>query len=137
MSQKIYSLDLARYCDKIDSEDINGSTIFHKLGKDNKMLDYLLTNMSSISNNVKLALEYEKNEEGLLILEKHRLLNRCLDKSDDRVEKILEGKNIDRENFFNELSKKRERFGFSNGSTIFKNILDKKKEENCVKIDYN
>lgn len=137
MSQKIYSLDLARYCDKIDGEDINGSTIFYKIGKDNKMLEYLLANMRELSNDVKLALEYEKNEEGLLILEKHRLLNRCLDKSDNRVEKILEGKNIDRESFFNELSKKRERFGISNSSVVFKNIFDTKKEENSAKIDYN
>ena len=137
MSYKIFSLDLGKYCGDIGAEDINGNTLFHKLGKDNKMLEYLLFNMNELPSAIKPVLEYEKNAEGLLLLEKHRLLNRCLDKSDDRVEKILEGKNIDREKFFNELHKKRERFGFSSGSTVFKNILDKKKEENFAKINYN
>ena len=91
----------------------------------------------ALSGDITKKLDYIGNPELLDILEKHRLLIRCLDKSDDRVEKILEGKNIDRENFLNELSKKRERFGISNSSTIFKNILDRKKEENSIKIDYN
>lgn len=137
MESKIYSLDLGKYCYNPLAQDINGYSIIDQIRNNPKLLEYILFHTKALSGDVTKKLDYIGNPELLDILEKHRLLIRCLDKSDDRVEKILEGKNIDREKFFNELSKKRERFGFSNGSTVFKNILDKKKEEKSAKIDYN
>ena len=137
MESKIYSLDLGKYCYNPLAQDINGYSIIDQIRNNPKLLEYILFHTKALSGDITKKLDYIGNPELLDILEKHRLLIRCLDKSDDRVEKILEGKNIDRENFLNELSKKRERFGISNSSTIFKNILDRKKEENSIKIDYN
>lgn len=137
MESKIYSLDLGKYCYNPLAQDINGYSIIDQIRNNPKLLEYILFHTKALSGDVTKKLDYIGNPELLDILEKHRLLIRCLDKSDDRVEKILEGKNIDREKFFNELHKKRERFGFSSGSTVFKNILDKKKEENFAKINYN
>lgn len=137
MESKIYSLDLGKYCYNPLAQDINGYSIIDQIRNNPKLLEYILFHTKALNGDITKKLDYIGNPELLDILEKHRLLIRCLDKSDDRVEKILEGKNIDRENFLNELSKKRERFGISNSSTIFKNILDRKKEENSIKIDYN
>ena len=137
MESKIYSLDLGKYCYNPLAQDINGYSIIDQIRNNPKLLEYILFHTKALSGDITKKLDYIGNPELLDIRETHRLLIRCLDKSDDRVEKILEGKNIDRENFLNELSKKRERFGFSNGSTVFKNILDRKKEENSIKIDYN
>jgi domain of unknown function (DUF1814) len=137
MESKIYSLDLGKYCDDPLAQDINGYSIIDQIGNNPKLLEYVLFHTKVLSGDIAKKLDHLGKPELLDILERHRLLNRCLDKSDDRVEKILEGKNIDREKFLNELSKKRERFGISNSSVIFKNIFDKKKEENSAKIDYN
>ena len=135
MEAKIYSLDLGKYCDDPLAQDINGYSIIDQIGNNPKLLEYVLFHTKVLSGDIAKKLDHLGKPELLDILERHRLLNRCLDKSDDRVEKILEGKNIDREKFLNELSKKRERFGISNSSVVFKNIFDKKKEEKSAKID--
>lgn len=83
----IYDFNLVEIGCDILYQDINGKTIFHLACDDNKFFDYLLFHIQEIPDNIKTICQNNGNQEALKLLEFHRLLNRCLDKDDENIQK--------------------------------------------------
>jgi hypothetical protein len=106
----IYDFNLVEIGCDILYQDINGKTIFHLACDDNKFFDYLLFHIQEIPDNIKTICQNNGNQEALKLLEFHRLLNRCLDKDDENIQKIVFEKEIDFDNFYLALKRKKDIF---------------------------
>lgn len=106
----VYELNLAEIGCDILYQDINGKTIFHLACDDNKFFEYLLFHIQEIPENIKTIFENNGNQKALKLLELHRLLNRCLDKNDENIKKILSDKEIDIDDFYQALKRKKDIF---------------------------
>ena len=69
-----------------------------------------LTIYSFIYNRYLIICQNNGNQEALKLLEFHRLLNRCLDKDDENIQKIVFEKEIDFDNFYLALKRKKDIF---------------------------
>ena len=103
----IYDFNLVEIGCDILYQDINGKTIFHLACEDNKFFEYLLFHIQEIPDNIKTICENNGNQEALELLEFHRLLNRCLDKDDENIQKIALEKVIDFDVFYLALKRKK------------------------------
>lgn len=106
----VYELNLVEIGCDILYQDINGKTIFHLACDDNKFFEYLLFHIHEIPENIKTIFENNGNQKALKLLELHRLLNRCLDKNDENIKKILSDKEIDIDDFYQALKRKKDIF---------------------------
>ena len=102
-----YDFNLVEIRCDILYQDINGKTIFHLACEDNKFFEYLLFHIQEIPDNIKTICENNGNQEALELLEFHRLLNRCLDKDDENIQKIALEKVIDFDVFYLALKRKK------------------------------
>jgi len=106
----LYDFNLVEIGCDILYQDINGKTIFHLACDDNKFFEYLLFHIQEIPENIKTICENSGNQKALELLEFHRLLNRCLDKDDESIKKILSDKETDLEYFYQALKRKKDIF---------------------------
>lgn len=109
-SDKIISFDLGRACDDLLRKNLSGVDIFSVVRDDAVMLDYLLSNMKEIPQTINIMPKDAGYMESQKTIDFHKLLNRCLEKSPDQIDKILEGKEVNREDFYKKLEEKREKF---------------------------
>ena len=108
--EEIYENDLAKFCNKLDRKDLNGASVFSYLSKDPEALDYFLSNMKELPQKMEFVEKSKPSVEIQKVIDFHRLLNRCLEKSPNQIDKILEGKDVNREDFYKKLEEKREKF---------------------------
>jgi hypothetical protein len=102
----LYKINLIKSKVDLFYKDLNGNTIFHLISDDNELFDYLLFHTEKIDDEIKNICKINGNEEGLNLIENHRLLNRCLNKDEQEVLNIIKDKPVDQKRFLADLRKK-------------------------------
>ncbi|WP_321469818.1 nucleotidyl transferase AbiEii/AbiGii toxin family protein [Halarcobacter sp.] len=106
-SEELYNIDFQKLNVNLFYKNLNGQTIFHLVKDDDKLFDYLLFYTESIDEEIKAICKQNGNDIGLNLIEKHRLLNRCLYKTEIKVLEIIENKEVNKKEFLSDLEKKR------------------------------
>ena len=94
----------------IHYRDLSGKTIFNYLFDNQELFDKCLYFINHIHEGLVESLQKENNTQKLIdIINYHKILNRCIDKSDDTIDKIIADKinKKDIEKFLIDLSNKR------------------------------
>ena len=106
MEQKLYKIDLLEAKADLGYENFNKCDIFYYALSDTKFLDYLLLYTSSTPKDLKNKAQRFKG--ALELVERHELINDCLNKSEDEIRKFMKRNGIQNRRFIKRVKKKRE-----------------------------
>ena len=106
MEQKLYKIDLLEAKADLGYENFNKCDIFYYALSNTKFLDYLLFHTSSTPKDLKKKARHFKG--ALELVERHELINDCLNKSEDEIKEFIKRKSIQNSRFIKLVKKKRE-----------------------------
>jgi len=106
MEQKLYKIDLLEAKADLGYENFNKCDIFYYALSNTKFLDYLLFHTSSTPKDLKKKARHSKG--ALELVERHELINDCLNKSEDEIKEFIKRKSIQNSRSIKLVKKKRE-----------------------------